>query len=478
MSVVVPGALRRPPTVMYALLPAFVSSLFLFYGVYVLSTRGRTRASLAFFSMTALTSLWQGLWAFLFQTSDADVAHVLAKLGWVAILIVPTAFYHFMAEISEQVEERRWIVASYTLDAALIALLLGSHWVIAGVWHFPFGFYPKAGPLEAVHVAQTVVLALRSAWLLYTAQQHATAEKRKRLWVCLFGLGLYTLSAADYAVNYGVALYPPGVIFIAASLGIIAVGVVKFDLMHPYALAATVAHEVRTPLATIRLQASEIARAWPDLFRGYQLAVDNGLCNDREPLSPAMLERVSKLAGAISTEVASAHSIIEMALASVTLERLDKRTFSAHSLHGCVAMAVSQYPFQPGERERVRVREFDAGWHFVGSDTLLMYVLFNLIKNALHAIQIARKGQIEISARRDGDAYVLEVRDDATGIPPKVLRRIFDPFFSTKHHGKGAGVGLMFCRRVMHAFGGRIQCESVVGEYTLFSMRFPQPSTI
>ena len=476
MSVVVPGALRRLPANMYALLPAFVSSLFLFYGVYVLSTRGRTRASLAFFSMTALTSLWQGLWAFLFQTTDADVAHLLAKLGWVAILIVPTAFYHFMAEISERVEERRWIVASYTLDAVLIALLLGTHWVIAGVWHFSFGFYPKAGPLEAVHVAQTVVLALRSAWLLYTAQQHATAEKRKRLWVCLFGLGLYSLSAADYAVNYGAALYPPGVIFIAASLGIIAV--VKFDLMHPYALAATVAHEVRTPLATIRLQASEIARAWPDLFRGYQLAVDNGLCNDREPLSPAMLERVSKLAGAISAEVASAHSIIEMALASVTLERLDKRTFCAHSLHDCVAMAVSQYPFQPGERERVRVREFDAGWHFVGSDTLLMYVLFNLIKNALHAIQIARKGQIEISARREGDAYVLEVRDDATGIPPKVLRRIFDPFCSTKHHGKGAGVGLMFCRRVMHAFGGRIQCESVVGEYTLFSMRFPQPSTI
>lgn len=463
---------------MYALLPAFVSSLFLFYGVYVLSTRGRTRASMAFFSMTVLTSLWQGLWAFLFQTTDADVAYVLTKLGWIAILIVPTAFYHFLVEIAERVEERRWIVASYALDAALITLLLGSNWVVAGVWQFPFGFYPKAGPLEAVHIAQTVVLALRSAWLLYMAQKHATAEKRKRLWVCLWGLGLYTLSAGDYAVNYGIALYPPGVIFIAASLGIIAVGVVKFDLMHPYALAATVAHEVRTPLTTIRLQATEIARAWPDLFHGYRLAVDHGLCADREPLHPAVLERVSKLAGAISAEVASAHSIIEMALASVTLERLDKRTFSVHSLHGCVAMTLAQYPFQPGERERVRVRDFDPNWHFVGSDTLLMYVLFNLIKNALHAIHTARKGDIEISARYDGDAYVLEVRDDAMGIPPKVLRRIFDPFFSTKHHGKGAGVGLTFCRRVMQAFGGRIQCESVVGEYTLFSMRFPQPLAI
>lgn len=461
---------------MYALLPAFVSSLFLFYGIYVLSTRGRTRASLAFFSMAVLTGLWQGLWAFLFQTTDSSGATLLAKLGWVAILVVPTAFYHFISEISERVEERRWLVASYVLDGVLIVLLLATDWVIAGVWHFPFGFYPKAGPLEAVHISQTVVLALRSAWLLYAAQQHATAEKRKRLWVCLLGLGLYALSATDYAVNYGFNFYPPGVLFIAASLGIIAVGVVKFDLMHPYALAATVAHEVRTPLTTIRLQASEIARAWPELFHGYQLAVHHGLCSDRESLSPAVLERVSKLAQAISAEVSSAHSVIEMALASVTLERLDRRTFSAHSLRECVTMALDQYPFRPGERERIKISEFDTSWCFVGSETLLMYVLFNLIKNALHAIQFARKGHIFISARDDGDAYVLEVRDDATGIPPTVLRRIFDPFFSTKHHSKGAGVGLTFCRRVMHAFDGHIQCESVVGEYTLFSMRFPQPS--
>lgn len=46
---------------MYALFPAFVSSLFLFYGVYVVTTRGRTRASLAFLGMTTLTCLWQGI---------------------------------------------------------------------------------------------------------------------------------------------------------------------------------------------------------------------------------------------------------------------------------------------------------------------------------------------------------------------------------------------------------------------------------
>ncbi|ANH75441.1 his Kinase A domain protein [Ralstonia insidiosa] len=463
---------------MYALFPAFVSSLFLFYGAYVLTTRGRTRASIAFFGMTVLTCLWQGIWAFLFQTHDIGTAQVLAKLGWIAILVMPTMLYHFAVEVAESPNEQRWLIGAYALDAALIALLMTTNLVIDGVQHFHFGFYPKAGPLEVVHIVETTVLVSRGMWLLYLGQQHATAEKRKRLLTCLFGVGLISLSAVDYAVNYGAAFYPPGVLplAVAVALGIIAVGVVKFDLMRPYALAATVAHEVRTPLTTIRLQAAEIARAWPDLYRGYQLAIDNGLC--QPPAHPAMLERVSKLAGAISSEVASAHSVIEMALASVTLERLDRRTFAAHSLRECVEMAVAQYPFQAGERERVHVQEFNADWRFLGSDTLLMYVLFNLLKNALHAIQIARKGQIEITARQEGDSYVLAVRDSATGIPPSVQRRIFDPFFSTKHVGKGSGVGLTFCRRVMQAFGGRIHCESVVGEYTLFSMRFPQPPAI
>lgn len=210
---------------MYALFPAFVSSLFLFYGVYVVTTRGRTRASLAFLGMTTLTCLWQGIWAFLFQTHDVGTAQVLAKLGWIAILVMPTMLYHFAVEVAEAPSERHWLLAAYALDAALIALLLTTNLVIDGVHAFHFGFYPKAGVLEAVHIAQTVALVTRGMWVLYREQRHATAEKRKRLLTCLFGVGLISLAAADYAVNYGVAFYPPGVLPLAIALGIIAVGV-------------------------------------------------------------------------------------------------------------------------------------------------------------------------------------------------------------------------------------------------------------
>jgi signal transduction histidine kinase len=424
---------------MYALLPAFVSSLFLFFSAYVLLTRDRTRTSLTFFGLTILTCLWQGIWAFLFLSSTVSTAEVLAKLGWLAILPLPTVLYHFATEVAERPDERRWLVASYTLSAVLMVLLIATDWVIAGVRHFDFGFYPKAGPLEAIHITQTTLLVLRAIWLLYVGQRHATVEKRRRLQLCLLGIAVYSLAAADYAVNYGVALYPPGVVFIAVSPILITWALVKLDWMRPYMLAAGMAHELRTPLATIRLQAAEMARAWPELFKGYQLAVSNGLCPDT--LSPDTLKRVSRLANTIGAEATTAHAVIDMALASITLDRLDTRQFAAHSLYECVADAIERYPFQIGERGRVTLAGFDPAWRFHGSDTLLVYVIFNLTKNALYAIHSARKGIIQITTTWSGEHYIVEFRDSADGIPAQHLGRIFDPFFSTKTTAAAAAWG-------------------------------------
>jgi signal transduction histidine kinase len=459
---------------MYALLPAFASSLFLFSGIYVLNTRGRTRASLAFFCLAVLTALWQGLWAFLFRASDVPTAQLLAKAGWLAILPLPTTIYHFAVEMTERSAERRWLLASYALAAVLMVLLLTSDWVIAGVRQFDFGFYPKAGPLEAVHIIQTTLLILRSLWLLYAEQRHATVEKRKRLQLCIVGVAVYSLAASDYAVNYGLAPYPPGVMFIVCSPLLLAWALVKLDLMRPYALAAGIAHELRTPLATIRLQATEMARVWPIIAKGYQLAVSHGLST--ETLPPATIQRISQLASAIDAEVSTAHTVIDMALASITLDRLDTRQFASHSLYECVAEAVERYPFQPGERARLTLEAFDPEWRFLGSETLLIYVVFNLVKNALYAIHTAGQGAITISANWSAEHFVIDFRDTGCGIAASHQGRIFDAFFSTKRYGSGHGMGLTFCRRVMESFGGRIECQSTEGAGACFSLYFPRLS--
>jgi signal transduction histidine kinase len=461
---------------MYSILPAFVSALFLGLGLYVLLTEGLTRLSTPFALMCVCTFFWQGTWAFLFQTTNAEVAGVLVKVGYLFILFLPTTFYHFVTEVAGPRGERRLLLASYGLCVLLAIFLLTGDEVVAGFETYFFGPYPKAGPLHPVHVLQTLFLAWRSGWLLLRARREVRGKARRRLLdLCLLSLGLYSLAAVDYAVNYGYTFYPPGVIFIATGLGILGITIARHGLMRPFLLAATVAHEVAMPLAAIDMHAEEIGTALPELLRGYHLAVQHRLCS--EGLYPGQPERLASLASAIRRQVDSTSAVVEMSLASFNLDRLDPRSFAPHSIRACIDSALERFPFHPGERNLVFVEPIDPLLRFSGSDSLIVFVIFNLLKNALYAIRESGDGKIEINAHQQDGFCVLNFRDTGPGIAADVLPRIFDPFYSTKSHEHGTGMGLAFCRRVCEVFSGSISCESMPRVHTTFTLRLPEPGS-
>jgi signal transduction histidine kinase len=461
---------------MYSILPAFVSALFLGLGLYVLLTEGLTRLSTPFALMCVCTFFWQGTWAFLFQTTNAEVAGVLVKVGYLFILFLPTTFYHFVTEVAGPRGERRLLLASYGLCVLLAIFLLTGDEVVAGFETYFFGPYPKAGPLHPVHVLQTLFLAWRSGWLLLRARREVRGKARRRLLdLCLLSLGLYSLAAVDYAVNYGYTFYPPGVIFIATGLGILGITIARHGLMRPFLLAATVAHEVAMPLAAIDMHAEEIGTALPELLRGYHLAVQHRLCS--EGLYPGQPERLASLASAIRRQVDSTSAVVEMSLPSFNLDRLDPRSFAPHSIRACIDSALERFPFHPGERNLVFVEPIDPLLRFSGSDSLIVFVIFNLLKNALYAIRESGDGKIEINAHQQDGFCVLNFRDTGPGIAADVLPRIFDPFYSTKSHEHGTGMGLAFCRRVCEVFSGSISCESMPRVHTTFTLRLPEPGS-
>jgi len=461
---------------MYSTLPAFVSALFLGFGVYVLLTEGVTRLSTPFALMCMATFAWQGTWAFLFQTTSPETAGILVKAGYFFILFLPTTFYHFVTELVERRDERPLLTASYALCVILAVLLITSDEVVAGFGVHFFGDYPLAGRLHPVHVMQTVLLAARSGWLLIVSRRQARARHRRRLLgLCLVSLCLYSLAAADYAVNYGYVFYPPGVIFIAISLGILAITIVRHGLMRQYFLAATVAQEVAMPLEVIGMHADELGNALPELLRGYQLAVRHQLLVNG--LYPGQSERLPTLTRAIRRQIDSTSTVVEMSLASFTLDRLDRRSFGPQSIRHCVESALERYPFLPGERGRVSVIPIDPQLRFSGTDSLFAFVIFNLLKNALYAIESSGSGSITISAGRDGGFCVVHFNDTGPGIAADVLPHIFDPFYSTRPHGHAGGMGLDFCRRVCDAFGGTISCASTPGVLTTFTLRLPEPGS-
>jgi hypothetical protein len=85
---------------MYSTLPAIVSALFIGYGIYVLGSREPNRTSLTFFMVCTTTFSWQAAWAVLFQTSDASLALLVARIGYLFILFLPTTLYHFITELT------------------------------------------------------------------------------------------------------------------------------------------------------------------------------------------------------------------------------------------------------------------------------------------------------------------------------------------------------------------------------------------
>jgi two-component system, NtrC family, sensor kinase len=103
-------------------------------------------------------------------------------------------------------------------------------------------------------------------------------------------------------------------------------------------------------------------------------------------------------------------------------------------------------------------------------------VITNLTLNCVeHAFEVDTAGEIQISARLDGDIVELHVNDDGKGISPDVLDRIFDPFFTTRRGQGGTGLGLnIVYNLIAKQFGGTIAVASTLGQGTHFTLRIPR----
>jgi two-component system, NtrC family, sensor kinase len=125
------------------------------------------------------------------------------------------------------------------------------------------------------------------------------------------------------------------------------------------------------------------------------------------------------------------------------------------------------------ELQHIKVRrDFHAGPLVVsGFEHKLQQVFLNLFLNAKDAMP--KGGWLSVRTSLDGDRRIVEVGDTGSGIPNEYLARIYDPFFTTKTIGHGTGLGLSITYGIVREHQGSIDCESVVGHGTRFTLEFP-----
>lgn len=232
---------------------------------------------------------------------------------------------------------------------------------------------------------------------------------------------------------------------------------------HAYAsLAGSIAHEMRNPLAQVKHSLESIQQALPVPSRLAQ----------PHAMSFETVDLLYKHLAQGDVAVKRGLQVIAMTLDEVNARPADPNGFAYLSAAEVCAKAVEEYGYESEEqRQKVSVQVV-RDFVFRGDETAYLFVLFNLIKNALYYLPAHPQARVAIMVANDA----VVVRDTGPGIAPEVLARLFEPFRTSGKTG-GTGLGLAYCQRVMLAFGGRISCDSVRGQYTEFTMSFPPVGT-
>ena len=229
-------------------------------------------------------------------------------------------------------------------------------------------------------------------------------------------------------------------------------------LLATQALAGSIAHEMRNPLGQIRHNLERMQQALPQPTTTAQ----------PQMLGVRQVDALYRHLAESEVAVSRGLQVIAMTLDEVSAKPLDVTSFSHLSAADASRKAVQEYGYSSDDdRRRVSV-EVVEDFVFSGDETAYLFLLFNLIKNALYYLPLRDDGRVTVTIQRQQ----VRVRDNGPGILPDALPRMFEPFRSVGKAG-GTGLGLAYCQRVMRAFGGEISCQSVHGAYTQFTMRFP-----
>src|SRR5438552_4317217 len=218
------------------------------------------------------------------------------------------------------------------------------------------------------------------------------------------------------------------------------------------AVTAVVAHELRTPLGAIALNAST--------------AISKLRSN------PPDLEEMDDILGDIEAESYRAGAIIS-SMRELTKKTTDRRALAHVEDVVRVVLRLLQYDLQINEISIAT--EFQGNLPKVHLDgTQLQQVLLNLVKNAIDAMSsvIPEARRLRLTTSFDGRSTVLlTVQDSGPGIPVQDRERIFDPFFTTK--SGGTGLGLAICITVAESHGGKLRLVKSDSGGSIFELAIP-----
>ena len=217
-------------------------------------------------------------------------------------------------------------------------------------------------------------------------------------------------------------------------------------------LAASVAHELNNPLATVGLRAENLLMQLPEHS------------DQRKPLE-IIAQEVDRMATLVNN--------------LLQFSRRSHRQVSTLDPSEEIATSVEFVHYHLRSHNIEVVREFADGLPSIQADREQLRQLFlNLLTNASDSMP--QGGILTVRATSNGfgdSAVAIDFADTGEGITAENMEKIWEPFFTTKPEGKGTGLGLAICCRIVEEHGGTIDIQSPVGRGTTVHIVLPATST-
>jgi C4-dicarboxylate-specific signal transduction histidine kinase len=214
-------------------------------------------------------------------------------------------------------------------------------------------------------------------------------------------------------------------------------------------MAAGVAHEIGNPLSSL----SSIVRS---------LAADPGREGGREEKLRLMQEQIDRIARIV-------RELVDFSRPS---------SFGKSLMHANevlrTAMGIARYDERFQGVHVITSLDNDIPALKLDGDQLLQ-VFLNILLNAADAMK--GSGTLTVSSRRMDRSVTVSFGDSGPGIAEESLSRIFEPFYTTKDVGKGAGLGLSVSYGIIQGMGGSIRASNQAGKGALFTVEIPLPDT-
>ena len=225
-------------------------------------------------------------------------------------------------------------------------------------------------------------------------------------------------------------------------------------------LTGQLAHEIKNPLSTIKVNLKLISEELTDIISTESVSVGQGATGQK-------LTRALRKITVIQKEADRLEQILDSFLRYLDRDELQPVSVDVNEL---VSDMIDFYtPQAYSFKVTIRQSLYDKPLVCRLDADMLKQVILNLFINAQQAM--SEGGELMIRTNRQGEDAVIQISDTGSGITPEELPHIFDVYYSSRPQGRG--LGLPTAKKIIESHDGTITVDSVPGKGTSFTIKLP-----